>query len=222
MEIKEGTSVIVKQGMKDVDFGESIAGWQGRVTEITDKGYICVQWDSITLKQMPFSVIEKSELAGMGWNVYYLAPSDIELTEARDTPEEVAEAFGQLQEQSEWMHLGEQGKRIHAVLSSVDSDDTYEDEEDQVFDAWASFLTANLSFPFAATIEDAPFPIPATVDVCVEVKGVSVVDDRYGLIAEIRSKGKNYTFPFTCLEARDKSSKNWQALMDYAVWFDNR
>jgi len=55
---KIGTSVIVKQGVKDVAFGESIAGWQGRLIEITGKVYSCVKWDSITLN---------SDISG--WNV---------------------------------------------------------------------------------------------------------------------------------------------------------
>jgi ribosomal protein L24 len=221
MKIKLGDSVIVKQGLKDVDFGGSIAGWQGRVIEVTAEGYISVQWDSITLKQMPFSTIEKSEQKGMGWNEYYLTPSDVELTEARDSREEVAEAFGELQKQSEWLHLGEQGKRIHAVLSNADSLDAYANEEDQALDTWASFLKANLSFPFAATIEDAPFFTPPAFDAGIEVKGISDLADRYGLIAEIRSKEGNHAFSLSFLEARDKSSKNWQVLMDYVVWFAN-
>ncbi|PXF59365.1 MAG: hypothetical protein C4B58_03375 [Deltaproteobacteria bacterium] len=53
-------SVVVKEGTLDPDYGDDISGWQGRIYEIDDNfddSLIRIKWDSITLRNMPCSII---------------------------------------------------------------------------------------------------------------------------------------------------------------------
>ena len=67
---KIGDSVMVKPHVKDEELGIEVdmGGWQGRISEILPKdNLICIDWDSITLKNMPGSAITLSEEKGYGW-----------------------------------------------------------------------------------------------------------------------------------------------------------
>lgn len=66
MDIYEGDSVVVKLSVQDPDLGICIGGWQGTVTEVSaDKKFICIEWDCLTLKGMPDSMITKCEEEGL-------------------------------------------------------------------------------------------------------------------------------------------------------------
>lgn len=68
---KIGDSVVVKPGIKDVEFGSDMGGWQGRITEISKDSkpvVITIQWDSITLKNISKKIIEQCEETGMSWD----------------------------------------------------------------------------------------------------------------------------------------------------------
>lgn len=56
----------------------------------------------------------------------------------------------------------------------------------------------------------------------VNVKGVSLVDDHYGIIVELRVGRRRYDFPLCDLEVADQRSANYQPVKDYAIWFANR
>jgi hypothetical protein len=86
---KIGDSVIIKPNVKDLDLGIDIGGWQGRISEIYYKSNtICIDWDSITLKNLPNSIIEKCEKQGWKWHQKYLELTDVELASPRDTEED--------------------------------------------------------------------------------------------------------------------------------------
>jgi hypothetical protein len=66
MNVKIGDSVIVKPSVQDPDFGISVGGWQGRISKVFEDGkLICIDWDSLTLKDIPGSMIERCEEDGM-------------------------------------------------------------------------------------------------------------------------------------------------------------
>ena len=56
----------------------------------------------------------------------------------------------------------------------------------------------------------------------ISVKGISGVDDLYGLIAETRYGRKKYYVPLLDIEVIDKGSVNYQPVEDFKVWFSNR
>ena len=71
--LEVGDSVRVKDGYEDPDNPDwNIAGWQGRLIEIIEVNppMILVEWDSITLKNMPASIIEECEEEGLEWAEY--------------------------------------------------------------------------------------------------------------------------------------------------------
>jgi len=103
---KIGVSVVVKEGTLDPDYYNDIGGWYGRICGIDenndDDPLISIEWDSITLKDMPYSIIEDCEKDGLTWSVMDLYSTSIRLTEPRDKEKDVAEALEMV---SEWYNL---------------------------------------------------------------------------------------------------------------------
>lgn len=58
---------------------------------------IGIEWDSITLKNIPSSVIDQCELENRDWAQMYLSSTDVELTQPRDTEEDVAAIIEQIE-----------------------------------------------------------------------------------------------------------------------------
>lgn len=60
-----GDCVKVKPGVKDPDWGADIGDWQGCVLGFDKaqrgKDTVLIQWDSITLRDMPLSMIERCD-----------------------------------------------------------------------------------------------------------------------------------------------------------------
>jgi len=216
---KEGDSVVVKPGIVDPDFGTEIGGWRGRILGIRPdrEDAVLIGWDSITLKDMPASVIEQSEEQGLDWTKMYLDAQEVELTSARDTEEDVTQAISELARRHAWSYLGEQGKRIGKVLAGVD-----EDDEMGALYAWEEHLSNSLAFPFEAKVAEYQERGPLQAGDRVKVTGIGLVDDLYGIIVDLRRGRRKYAFPLCDLEVTDKRSPNYQIVRDYAVWFANR
>lgn len=216
-----GDSIIVKPGVKDPDFGVDIGGWQGRVTEIEDnpedKPLITFQWDSLTLKAMPPSMIRRSEEADLDWTMMGLYPEDIERVEPRDTQADVDAMIERLSAEHEWDFLGKQGQRIAQVLAGVDADD-----DEQAFETWNEFLQKQLKLPFEAVITEWQERGPLQSGDRVTVTGFSGVADLYGVLVNIQARRVAYQFPLCDLKAADQKSTNYRFTDDYAVWFANR
>lgn len=88
-----GESVAVKHGVQDPDFGDDISGWQGRVMEIEEHPpeppMVTIQWDSLTLRNMPRISIERAEKQGLDWSEVNLYATELEGATARDSLEKV-------------------------------------------------------------------------------------------------------------------------------------
>jgi hypothetical protein len=232
--------------------------WQGRISEI-DEDLICIDWDSITLQQMPASSIIHSEEEDWEWQKMYLRPSDVTLTKRRDSVEDVARIFDELSHQYMWVDYGEQGKRIQSVLSEIPHDD-----DSALMQAWRAYLQKKLTFPFQARVEEMMlWGSSIRVGDTITVYGIDEsLNDDYGLFGELeqknpepppqndasQSKGNWATrffsrlgvlpdqpaaqgrtgkklgavFPLADIEVVDRSSKNYQPLKDYVVWYANR
>lgn len=213
-----GDSVVVKPGIMDPDFGVEIGGWQGRVSEgLCIEGMVLIRWDSVTLQNMPDSMIERCEEQGLDWTEMVLEARDVELTNPRDTEEDVARTIKRLSKKHTWSFLGEEGRRIGKILAGVDRHD-----EMAALAAWEDHLTKSLVFPFEAEISEYQERGPLQAGDRVAVKGISGVDDLYGIIVRLRYGRRRYDFPLCDLEVTDERSPNYQLVMDYAVWFANR
>jgi len=216
--LKIGDSVVVKSGAKDPDLGIDIEGWQGRVIEVDAKHkLICIAWDSVTLKNTPDWVIQKCETEGLDWSRMHLQSDQVELANPRDTEKDIEEIVKKLKSKYAWLYLGEEGKRIQAVLEGVSPDDYW-----TALKRWGEHLAKVMHFPFDAEISAAHPRGPQRDDDRVRVKGVSLLDDSYGVIVELRLGRRRYDHPLDQLKPLDKNDPNSQIIKDYATWFANR
>ncbi len=221
MKFTEGQSVKVKMGVLCPDDPEfDLGGWQGRIRHIDDDAgetIIGISWDSVTLREMPERYIEKSEEEGMDWASMYLAPSDVDVVEPRDTEEETENVKDELQGRFKWFGMGEEGLRIQSVVDSAKSDDPLGTE-----DAWEKHLRENLQFPIDCVISEYQERGPLRQGDQVKVIGIELSDDLYGVIVSCRVGRKRYSFPLVDLEAVDETSDNARYISDYGTWFCNR
>lgn len=216
-----GDCVRVLVGIQDPDWSEDIAGWQGRVLNVErskrSKPIILIAWDSVTLRQMPAAMIEKCEVEGLDWAEMALAADEIEAAACRDSPQDVERARKELGKQYHWVHLGEEGKRIHQVLAGADLDD-----EMHLLHRWEEHLARHLIFPFEAVIAELPERGPLHGGDKVKVWGIELVDDSYGVIVGVRRGREKFAVPLCDLQVTPKNAPNYQMVKDYVIWFANR
>jgi len=213
-----GDAVMVKPGVMDPDLGAEIGGWTGKIAEEPGQdNLVLISWDSVTLQNMPDSAIAQCEEQGLDWTRMYLETQEVELTTPRGTEEDAAQIIEELQKKHAWSWAGEEGQRIQQVLAGVDADD-----EMATLEAWEDHLEANLTFPFAAEIDEWQERGPLQAGDRVKVTGISLVDDLYGIIVDVRHERRKYAFPLCDLAVVDEDSPNHQIVADYRVWFANR
>lgn len=218
MNIKMGDSVIVKPSVQDPDFGISIGSWQGRISEVLEDGkLVCIDWDSLSLRDIPDLMIAKCEEDGLAWSQMYLQTTEVELATSRDTEEDVAQTMSQIQAQHAWDHLGEEGRRIQQILAHVDPDD-----ESAILEAWDAHLRKVLCFPFESEVTEFQERGQLRDGDQVIVQGITDIDDLNGILVEIRHKRDVHVFPLCDLEAKDPKSSNHGHVQSYVVWFANR
>ena len=218
MNIKIGDSVIVKPSVQDPDFGISIGSWQGRISEVLEDGkLVCIDWDSLTLRDIPDLMISKCEEDGLAWSQMYLQTTEVELATSRDTEEDVAQTMSQIQAQHAWDHLGEEGRRIQQILAHVDPND-----ELAILEAWDAHLRKVLCFPFESEVTEFQERSQLRDGDQVIVQRITDIDDLYGILVEIRHKRDVHVFPLCDLEAKDTKSSNHGHVQAYVVWFANR
>jgi hypothetical protein len=216
-----GDYVRVKEGIKDTDYPDSeIGGWQGRVVEITDQepSLLLVEWDSVTLEEMPIEILKEAELEGLSWERYYLDPRDVEAAEPRDAPQDVKQVRKRLYDQLQWSHADEQEEQIiRQVLEQVDNE-----TERATLQAWKDALTNCLHFPFEATVAEPQDGGSFHTGDTVKVKNILLLDSLYGLLAVLQHGRSPKHIPLADLEATDEDSGNYRPLRAYCTWFANR
>ena len=248
-------SVVIKEGTLDPDYGNDISGWQGRIYEIDDSNFddplIRIEWDSITLRNMPRSVIVDSEKDGLVWSKMDLYASDLEPSKHRDSEEKVAETLEMISEKYDLeefddgdtglIEMDQQMKRVQAILKVTDEEDMVVNDEN--LEKYFQYLNKNIAFPCIVTgIEDfrwEEFYVlgPGDKDEYEELKKtqpsytdhyrILSFDDHYdednGILANVSriSDKGKFTLPLEDLEAVDRTSINYQILDDYSVWFVN-
>ena len=223
MSFKIGDSVVVKQGVKEPDSeGFEIGVWQGRIIEIdklsnAENIVICIEWDSITLNQLPSNYIHKSEIDGLDWQIMNLYDTDIDKTVSRDNPNDVTRVQDLLTDKYCWSSIGDEGLRISEVLEGLKPDDDM-----ACYDRWFEFLSSKLSFPLNSIITDSSDSWLIKTGDRIQIKSLSNIADLYGIIAKIKFNGKSYDYPLCDIRAIDIKSSDYQLINDYRVWFANR
>lgn len=213
-----GDVVVVKPNVEDPDLNINIGGWQGRVSEISEEdNLVCIDWDSLTLKQMSDEIIDQCEEEGLDWSRMYLSLDEVQPTSARDSEDEVEEVVEFFESKHSWSYLGEQGKRIQAVLEKAEYESDWAE-----FEAWEEHFQQVLKFPFEAEVAEWQDRGPLRTGDEVKVLGIEGSEDLYGILVSLRHKRRKYVFPLCDLEVSDKTSSNYQPVKDYVVWFANR
>ncbi len=218
---KKGDSVIVKAGTKEPDFEElDIGGWQGKILDIKLKAkikqpLILIEWDSITLSNMPNWYILASEDQGYNWRQIWLLENELNKTKPRGNESQDYKMQAVLCEKHKWYNFGEQGKRISSIISASKS-------EIECFQIWLGYLKSNLPFPLHAIIKPVDrHPILKNGEIVLLVS-INSFDDLYGILADIKIKGKKSVIPICDLKMLDQNKKMTQAHDDYLVWFSNQ
>jgi len=100
-----------------------------------------IEWDSITLKNTPISVIKRDRKSGLDWRVMGLGADDVQPVASRDSELDVENTVEEIEKQVCWAYLGKEGERIQKVLDGIDPDD-----EMAVVEAWEEHLGKNFAF----------------------------------------------------------------------------
>ena len=218
MTIKLNDSVIINSEVTDPDFGTVIEGWQGRISEIREEVF-CVDWDSITLKNMEASIITRSEKEGLDWTKMYVLSNEVTLTQPRDQKKDVKKVINELNSKYRWLGLGEEGVRIQKVLSGIKLEDY-----NSALWAWKEHLDKKLNFPIKAEVVELMERGSLRVGEQAIIYGIDeFVDEPRGLFAKVKyQNSKGFEFPLADLEVLDKKSQNFQHIKDYVVWYANR
>ncbi len=94
-------TIVVRGGTVAEDLGIDFSGWHGRVSEVllTEEGEprAHVTWDSVSLRSMPLTVIEKCVREGFDWTGVLVRLHEIEHAEPRDTWDDVRNAIEDLE-----------------------------------------------------------------------------------------------------------------------------
>ena len=110
MKYEIGQTVKVKNGVLCPDDSEfNLSGWTGRIIELDDEDdepTVCIEFDSITLKNMPEKYVKKSEQEGLDWSNIYLDISEVEPTKSRDTEQDVKNIRNEIKKRFEWIGIG--------------------------------------------------------------------------------------------------------------------
>jgi hypothetical protein len=214
--IKIGDSVVVKNDVRDADFPDLLlAGFQGRIIELSEdedgNELVDIEWDSQSLRGMAdyVSLCEEEEL---DWTTCTLFLDEVEPTEARDTPEDVRNVANELLQSWLWTDLGEQGKRIAAVVKHTDPDDEMEG-----FEAWQKYLSTIFSFPFEAEVSELPESDKLKSGEVVKVKGFAEADELMGVMMLVNSPRGHFEYPLCDLQT--DNTKFQQVLEDYNIWY---
>ena len=223
MKLKIGDSVIVNQGVKEPDLEEfELSGWQGRVVDIDTKSdkqniLITIEWDSLTMNQIPSKYIVQSEVEGFDWTQMTLFESEMGKTIPRDTQENVIELKDELSEKYYLESLGEEGLRISKILKGVDLND-----EMKCLKKWFDYLDKKLNFPVQAMVSDAEYSAVLKNGDKVSIKSLHDFIDIYGIIAAISFNRTKHKCELCDLKVIDKTKSDFQLIEDYKTWFANR
>jgi hypothetical protein len=220
MKYKIGQTVKVKNGVLCPDDSEfNLSGWTGRIIDLIEdeEPTIGIEFDSITLKNMPELYIKKSEKDGLDWSTIYLYVRDVEPTKSRDTDQDVKKIRDELEQRFGWISIGIEGELIQSVVNSANSFDQWD-----VLKAWKKYLKKNLQFPFETVIYENLGRSVLQQGDKLKVQGIELIDEDFGIIVACKKKREQHDFPLADLKVSEEKSKNAEMVQAYCTWFANR
>jgi len=232
------SSVKVKEGIVCPDNENyNIGGWQGRVIDIEENS-IEIEWDSVTLQQMPVDYIVESFDNDLDYSSMVLYTDEVEETQPRDKKVDVLKMQEKLDKQFGGSEIDEIETR---VLDILDTEDPLVNGEN--LEMYREYLIKNIDkYCILTGIEDfsweEPYVLggwdrreyeelkkvnPSYTDHFQFIEFDEEVDERIGLTVKVKrvSDGKLFSLPLCDLEAVDENSENYQLVADYSFWQTN-
>lgn len=214
------SSVRVSKNVKNIFYKKTnMKGWEGRVVNAyydeEDEAVYVVEFDSITLKQMPDKLVKMAidDLDEFEAHAFY--EHQLEASQARDSEMDTFKAHKTILNRVQWQYLPKaQAERIQAVLLA---NLEYSDE-----DNWVVYLQQHLNFPFKAKtigfFEDRGIP----AGLRCEVFHLKFFDEDAGHIVIVQPQGMSQQIPHALIDLKliKGSSKMKEVLSDYQEWAD--
>lgn len=221
IDLKVGDSVKVKKGIICPDYdGLCLEDFQGRIKDFGENDVeptVCIEWDSISIKNFPEDYIDESFEQDLDYRFMLLAINQVELTIPRDTKNDVIKAQEEIKSNAQWIGDDIEYIIIKKVLKTIELDHWY-----AIYDAWENYLNENLSFPFDAKIFNGEYFDNFKIGDKVSIKGFCLTDDLAGLIVDVYKNRHKFALPLCDMEAVDKKSNNYLPLRAYSIWFANQ
>lgn len=218
---KIGDVVKVKSGVQDELTGIFMDNWQGRVIEHandaeSNEALVCVEWDSVTARNLPVQYIMMSNQENADWSSYYLLMSEVEPAQVRDTPAEAEKAIRELDSKYYWLSMGEEGERVHKIVGNLDLDD-----DEAAFKAWMQFLKQHLKFPFQAEVQMGVQGGQAKEGEVLKVLNFANTDEFMGIMMRVSGAKGMFDCALFDLSVEDTESPNYEPVADYSFWYNN-
>lgn len=239
--MKIGDSVRVKSGIMDPEFEKyDMAGWQGRIVAIdaTEKEFIEIAWDSITLGLIPAEYIERSIDDYWDFSSIWLNNNEVELIEPRDTMNEVENKLLEIREHLGYITPEEQEKNILKILKRKDLSVNRKNQ-----DRYYDYLEEHITYPCVligsedfsweepylfGSFDEKEYELlkkerPSYTDQYKLKRLGDIIDDLRGILVEVRriSDKKVFVLPLWDLKTVDRKNKNHQLISDYSYWMSN-
>ncbi|MCP4418265.1 MAG: hypothetical protein GY805_16710, partial [Chloroflexi bacterium] len=191
-----GDVVKIRWGFKDPDTKIEMSGWHGRITKFyPEEGTAMIAFDSRTMQDMPSKYVEICEIEGYAWHQYGHDLTDLIKTDPRDTKEETAVTFTQLENKRIYSYLGEEGQEIRRIMQTIDPKGDMGE-----MDVWWEYLEQELKFPLEAVVDEWQRG-PLRSGDKVRVHAIEDADEHYGIIVKLRRGRKQYHLPLCELAA---------------------
>ena len=212
-----GDFVKVKAGVKSPDDDSlSIAGWQGRVSDIDEDeddyrdpvGQHHARRDASRIHQA-----QRNRGTWIGPRCIWVSTKSSS-SPPRDSEAEAERAREALHSKYRWFDGGDEGERISAVIADTD--------EDGELDTWVEHLSRTLSFPFNAMVTEHLERGPLERGNKVSVQGLDGADESQGVLVNVTRGEERLVFPLCDLAVLDRKSPCYLSVKDYCVWFANR
>lgn len=221
--VQPGDSVRVRAGVIEPVTGTDLSGWEGRVRQMAadpESGVLVawVEWDSQTLRKLTPALIRRWSEADVEWDGQAMEVRDLQSVDPRDSTAQTDQARTDLLARYAWTDLDEQGKRIYRILSNAFKAHPHFTN----LEAWESYLSDRLRFPFMARVVVEQDSGPLSLEMEVEVRELSGIDPEHGLFVLVQRGGRTFVFPLSDLAVDDPTSPNFEPLEDYGMWFENK
>jgi len=233
--MKTGDSIKVKSGVCCPDNDSfDISGWEGRILNI-DGEYIDIEWDSITLSQMPNEFIQDSIDEGMEFSEMCLGINEVNTSTPRDKKEDVAKMQNKIEK---IFSTDEIDNRISEILKTDDLE-----INELNLDKYYKYLKSNISKPCILTGMEVfhweePYLFggkdkkeyealkkvkPSHNDHFEFLDLETEIDESIGIMVKVMRKSdrKKFTLLLWDLVVIDKITKNYQLISDYSYWMTN-